>query len=75
MRKVHDITKVQIQNYELFVGKTIDNEEVGKISRVVVYKHESIVGKLRHDLMDNSVDSVWLEVGFKYHKKILIGGH
>ena len=48
---------------------------MNNISRVAVYKHESVVGKLRADLMDNSVDSIWLENGFKHHKKILVGGH
>ena len=75
LKSSHDITNVQIQNYELFVSKTIDNSELSNISRVVIYKHDSVISKLRSDLMNNSVDSIWLEVGFKHHKKLLVGGH
>ena len=44
-------------------------------SRIVIYEHESVIGKLREDLMNSSLDSIWLEVGFKHHKKLLVGGH
>ena len=40
----------------------------------MIYKHDSLVGKLRPDLMSNTVDSIWLELGFQNHKKILVGG-
>ena len=75
LKQSHDTTNVQLPNYELFVSKTLENNEVNNTSRVIIYKHDEIVGKMRPDLMDKSVDSVWLEVGFKHHKKLLIGGH
>ena len=75
LKQSTDRSNVQIPNYELFVSKTIDNSDLKNISRIVIYKHESVIGKLREDLMNSSLDSIWLEVGFKHHKKLLVGGH
>ena len=49
-KSVHDLEEVQLEDYELFLSKTIDNPELG-ISRVVCYKHSSLVGSMREDLM------------------------
>ena len=73
LKNTHDRTKVQIPGYELFTAKTIDNEDLN-ISRLVMYKQEGITAKLRGDLMTNEIDSIWLQLGFKGHKKILVGG-
>ena len=74
LRKSVDQSTVQIPGYELFTAKTIQNPDIKNISRVVVYKHDSLVGKLRTDFMNNTVDSISLELGFKNQKKILVGG-
>ena len=60
-----------IQDYELFTSKTMSNVNL-QISRVVVYKHTSVVAKVREDLMSNNFSSIWLEVGFPGRTKILV---
>ena len=69
-----DETLVQIPGYDLFSAQTIQNSDIKNISRVLVYKHNSVIGKVWTDLMSNSVDSIWLAIGFKNHKKLLVGG-
>ena len=36
----HDIEDVQLEDYELFLSKTFENDDLG-VSRVVCYKHNS----------------------------------
>ena len=74
LRHSTDQESVKIQGYDMLEAKTISNTEIRSIIRVVSYKHESVTGKLRPDLMNNTVDSVWIELGFKYQKKLLLGG-
>ena len=64
---------VQKPGYDLFRAQTIHNSDIKNISRVLVYKHSSVIGKVRTDLMSNSVDIIWLEIGLKNHKKLLVG--
>ena len=74
LRQCVDQTTVQIAGYELITAETITNRQIKNISRVIIYKHESVTAKVRLDLMSNTVDSIWLELGFKQHKKLLVGG-
>ena len=60
-----------IEDYSLITCKTIDNPNL-LVSRVVVYKHSSLVAKLREDLMSEWFSSIWLEVGFPGKKKFLV---
>ena len=62
---------VMIEDYELFTALTIENQDL-QVSRVVVYKHKSLVAKLRKDLMSQDFSSIWLEVGLPKKKKILV---
>ena len=62
---------VMIEDYELFTALTIENRDL-QVSRVVVYKHKSLVAKLRKDLMSEDFSSIWLEVGLPKQKKILV---
>ena len=64
---------VQIPHYDLIQSKTLENEDF-MYSRIHIYKHESITAKVRNDLMDSSVSSIWLSVGLKHQRKILVGG-
>ena len=73
LKKVHDLTRVQIPGYELFTAGTLNNIDLN-ISRLVIYKHESVTAKLREDLMSADIDSIWMQLGFKGHKKIIVGG-
>ena len=41
-------------------------------SRVVVYKHTSLVAKVREDLMSDWFSSIWLEVGFPGRARFLV---
>ena len=50
--KVHDIEDVQLEEYDLILSKTIYNDQL-EVSRVVFYKHQSLVGKVRDDLMSD----------------------
>ena len=72
MANGHDGDNVRINGYDVIFSKTLQNNSL-RYSRVVVYKHESIVAKVRADLMDDSVSSIWLELGFKHQRKILLG--
>ena len=70
-RKTHTLEDVQIQDYDLVLSKMIENDRFG-VSRVVCYKHQSLIGKVRDDLMDDSFSSIWLELGLPRKKKFLI---
>ena len=67
----HSIDEVQIQDYDLILSKTVENDQL-RVSRVVCYKHQSIVGKVRDDLMDDCFSSIWLELGLPRKKKFLV---
>ena len=54
----HSLDDVQLQEYDLVLSKTFGNNRLG-INRVVCYKHQSLLGKVRGDLMDDN----WLELG------------
>ena len=69
--KEHDREQVQIENYKFITAKTLENPQLN-VSRVCVYLHNSLVGKVRHDLMDDTFSSIWVEVGLPNKRKILI---
>jgi hypothetical protein len=70
-KKIHDIDDVQLEEYELIFSKTIDNDQL-EVSRVVCYKHQSLVGRVREDLMSDQFSSIWLELGLPRKKKFLV---
>ena len=51
-KRVHDIENVQLQDYDLVLSKTFDNDQL-EISRIVCYKHHSLVGQVREDLISD----------------------
>ena len=55
--KKHKIEDVQIPDYELITALTMDNPKL-QYSRVVVYKHTSIISKVRTDLMSQHFSSI-----------------
>ena len=61
----------KIQDYELVTSKTMNNVDL-QISRVVVYKHSSLITKIREDLMSDKFSSIWLEVGLPGRQKFLV---
>ena len=61
--KGHDRDSVQIENYNMITSKTLDNPNLN-VSRVCVYLHNSLVGKVRNDLMNDTFSSIWVEVGY-----------
>ena len=67
----HDLNDARIQDYDIFTSLTLTNPDI-QASRIIVYKHRSLVGKLRTDLMDNKFSSIWLEIGFPNQKKFLV---
>ena len=70
-KKVHDVEDVQLQDYELFFSKTLENNDLA-ISRVVCYKHNSLVGGVRADLMCDNFSSIWMEIGLPRKRKFLV---
>ena len=60
----HNLENVQVNDYNLFLADTIKNSNLN-ISRVAVYVHKDVVVKVRNDLMDENISSIWLEVGLK----------
>ena len=60
-----------IEGYDLLTSHMINNDDLN-VSRVVVFVHESIVAKVRDDLMSDDFSSIWLEVGFPGTAKILL---
>ena len=69
--KNHDINEVQIAEYELITSTTMENISL-QYSRVVVYKHSSIISKVRKDLMSPDFSSIWLECGLPNKRKFLV---
>ena len=49
----------------------MENESL-QTSRVVVYKHSSLVAKVREDLMSEWFSSIWLEVGLPGRTRFLV---
>ena len=71
LKRVHDIEDVQLQDYDLVLSKTYDNDQL-EISRIVCYKHHSLVGQVREDLMSDEFSSIWMELGLPRKRKFLV---
>ena len=71
LHKHHGLDHCKIPDYELITSKTMDNVNL-QVSSVVLYKHSSLVGKIREDLMSDSFSSIWLEVGFPGKTRFLV---
>ena len=70
-KRFHDIEDVQLPEYDLILSKTMANDQL-QVSRVVCYMHQSLVGKVREDLMSDQFSSIWLEIGLPGKRKILV---
>ena len=71
-KKGHNLSDIQVQDYAIYFSKTLENPSLN-VSRVMVYVHKDIVKpKLRTDLMNDAFSSVWLEIGLKRQKRLLI---
>ena len=70
-KREHSLDEVQIQDYDLVLSKTVENDQL-RTSRVVCYKHQSLVGRVRDDLMDANFSSIWLELGLPRKRKFLV---
>ena len=66
-----DIGDIQLDDYELYLPKTISNPNI-QTSRIAVYVHKDLTVKVRNDLMNDVFSSVWLELGRPRQKKILL---
>ena len=65
-RRGHDIEEVQLEEYDLILSKTFDNDQLQ------ISKQQSLVGKVREDLMSDQFSSVWVEIGLPGKNKILV---
>ena len=67
-----DMALVQIPGYTLLTAATMANPRL-RMSRVVVYLGEGVVGKVREDLMSEEFSSVWVELSVPGNaRKILV---
>ena len=71
LKREHDLDNVQLQDYDLITSKTMENDQL-QVSRVVCYMHQSLVGKVRNDLMSDEFSSIWLELGLPGKRKFLV---
>ena len=71
LKQMHDLDNVQLQEYDLITSKTMENDQL-KVSRVVCYMHQSLVGKVRNDLISDEFSSIWLELGLPGKRKFLV---
>ena len=71
LRADHDLTNVQYKDYDLHTALSLHNHQL-KVSRVVVYTHKSLVVKRRTDLENDTISSIWLEIGLPRKRKILM---
>ena len=62
---------VDISDYNLLTCPTLDNPELS-YSRIVVYVHNSLVFKVRTDLMCDKYSSIWLQVGMPNQRQFLV---
>ena len=69
--KCQNIESVMLPDYDLITALTLENPNL-EVSRIVIYKHKSVVAKIRKDLMSNLFSSIWIEVGLPKKKKILV---
>ena len=69
--KNHDPQEVALKDYHLFTCPTLRNPDL-EYSRVVVYAHNSVVCKVRMDLMDSDTSTIWLQIGLPRQKQILL---
>jgi len=71
VEKGQDLNNFFIEHYKLFLSDTVNNPNLN-VSRLCVLVHDSVTTKVRHDLMNDHISSVWLELGFPRQKKILL---
>ena len=69
--KDHSYDDVQFVDYNFHLCKTLANPEL-EYSRIVVYTHKSLICKIRPDLMNDDISSIWMQVGLPNQKKILV---
>ena len=63
-----DISQISISDYSILLGPVSKNGLI----RLLLYVHKDVVFKVRNDLTDQDLCSIWLEAGLKIKKKILI---
>ena len=67
----HSVDLTKIDDYEVYFAKTLENPSLN-VSRVSVYVHNDLQSKLRPDLMSDKFSSIWVEVGHRNQRKILV---
>ena len=64
----HDISQISIKDYSTHLCPISKNGLV----RLVIYIHKDVVFKVRNDLSNSELCSIWIEAGLKNKKKILV---
>ena len=68
---LHSREDIQVEDYEVYFAKTLQNPDLD-VSRISVFVHNDVQSMLRPDLMSDKFSSIWLELGHKNQKKILV---
>ena len=69
--KNHSKDDVRLENYKVVFAKTLDNLSIN-VSRVSLFAHNDVQVKVRSDLMSDKFSSIWVELGHRNQKKILV---
>ena len=69
--KSQDVNQLAVDKYQIYFADTLLCPEK-ECSRLAVLVHEDVVVKVRHDLMNTAFSSIWLEIGFRNQRKILL---
>ena len=64
----HDISQISIKDYSTHLCPTSKNGLV----RLVIYIHKDVVFKIRNDLSDPELCSIWIEAGLKNKRTIFV---
>ena len=67
----HSVEDITFEEYNVYFAKTLTNPDLN-VSRISVFVHKDIQSKVRLDLMSDLFSSVWVELGHKNQKKILV---
>ena len=67
----NDIEDVKIPNYDIHLAKSINNQDI-KVARIALYTSKQLIVKRRSDLENDTVQTIWLELGLPQQKKSLV---
>ena len=67
----HLVDDIRIEDYTVHFAKTLENSDLN-VSRISVFVHNDVQSKVRLDLMSDKFSSIWIEIGHRNQRKILV---